>query len=438
MLPEKIESMILRLNSAGFEAYAVGGCVRDRLLGLEPHDYDICTSALPEQTKAVFSEEKVVETGLKHGTVTVIWDNEPIEITTFRTDGEYKDGRHPESVTFTADIREDLSRRDFTVNAMAYSGKSGVVDLFGGQEDLRNKIIRCVGDPVKRFEEDALRILRCLRFCSVYGFNCEENTAKAVHDCKELLKNVSAERVLSELQRLLCGNCGYVLREFYDVFAQIIPEIADCYGFLQHSRYHDRDVWEHIVSSVENAPPVFSLRFTMLLHDLGKPSCCKIENGVGHFKGHAVVSTAIARRVVDKLHCDSLNAEKICFLVEKHDVPMTDEPKLIKRQLNKFGVDNYFDLLQVHTADDMAKAPQYRGRIKIYNNAREIARKIIEENDCFSLKKLAVNGNDMINAGYIGAEIGKALQMLLEAVIDGKCENNRENLLKYLEWNEKE
>ena len=176
----------------------------------------------------------------------------------------------------------------------------------------------------------------------------------------------------------------------------------------------------------------------MLLHDLGKPSCCKIENGVGHFKGHAVVSTAIARRVVDKLHCDSLNAEKICFLVEKHDVPMTDEPKLIKRQLNKFGVDNYFDLLQVHTADDMAKAPQYRGRIKIYNNAREIARKKIEENDCFSLKKLAVKGNDMISEGYIGAENGKALQMLLEAVIDGKCENNRENLLKYLEWNEKE
>lgn len=438
MLPENIESMIMRLNEAGFEAYAVGGCVRDMILGLVPHDYDICTSALPEQTINVFSEQRVIETGFKHGTVTVISEGEPVEITTFRTDGEYKDGRHPEAVSFTSDIADDLSRRDFTVNAMAYSKKTGVIDLFGGKEDLRNKIIRCVGEPKKRFEEDALRILRCLRFCSTYGFKCEEKTAKAIHDCNKLLKNVSAERIFAELQRLLCGSCGYVLREFYDVFAEIIPEIYDAYGFRQYSRYHDRDVWEHIVSSVESIPPVFHLRFAMLLHDLGKPSCCKMEDGVGHFKGHAAVSTSIARRAVEELRCDSLNAEKICFLVEKHDLPMTDDPKLIKRQLNKFGEENYFDLLKVHIADDMAKASHCRERIKIYNNACEIAKKIIAENDCFSLKKLAVNGNDMINAGYSGAQIGKMLQMLLEAVIDGKCANNRENLLKYLEYGEKE
>ena len=437
MLPENIESMVTRLNEAGYEAYAVGGCVRDRLLGLEPHDYDICTSALPEQTSTVFAGQKVVEIGFKHGTVTVISKGEPVEITTFRTDGEYKDGRHPQSVFFTTDLSEDLSRRDFTVNAMAYSRKTGVVDLFGGREDLQKKVIRCVGEPQKRFEEDALRILRCLRFCSTYGFKCEEKTADAVHHCKKLLKKVSAERIFAELKRLLCGNCGYILREFYDVFAEIIPEISDAYGFLQYSRYHDRDVWEHIVSSVESISPVFHLRFTMLLHDLGKPSCCKMEDGVGHFKGHAVVSTSIARRVVEELRCDSLNAEKICFLVEKHDLPMTDEPKLIKRQLNKFGEENFFDLLKVHIADDMAKAAHCRERIKVYNNACEIAKKIIAENDCFSLKKLAVNGNDMISAGYRGNEIGKALQTLLEAVIDGNCENNRESLLKYLECNRK-
>ena len=410
----------------------MGGCVRDRLLGLEPHDYDICTSARSEQIKQVFSTLRVIETGIKHGTVTVLSDNEPVEVTTFRTDGEYKDCRHPESVSFSDSITDDLSRRDFTVNAMAYSEKAGVIDPFDGKNDLQQKLLRCVGEPEKRFGEDALRIIRGLRFCSAYGLRCEEKTASALHSCKSLLKNVSAERIYAELKRLLCGDCGYVLREFYDVFAEIIPEIAACHGFLQHSRYHDRDVWEHTVSAVESVPPVFHLRLTMFLHDLGKPACFKMEDGIGHFKGHGAVSKSIAQRVMSELHSDSLTAQKVIFLVARHDMPMTAEPAVVKRQLGKFGEENYFDLLNVHIADDCAKAPAYRGRIEIYKEAQRLAQKLIDENGCFSLKNLAVNGNDLIKAGFSGREIGKGLEMLLEAVIDGKCENCREKLLEYL------
>lgn len=434
-LPNYVENVINMLENNGFEAYAVGGCVRDSLRGIEPHDYDVTTSARPEQTKNVFEGFKVIETGMKHGTVTVLVDGNSIEITTFRIDGEYSDNRHPKKVLFTSKLENDLSRRDFTINAMAYSTRTGVVDLFGGKQDIENKIIRAVGDAEIRFEEDALRIMRALRFSAVCGYKIEESTAKAIHVKKELLKNISGERIADEMNKLLCGDCGKLLREFSDVFAVIIPEIRECVGFLQHSKYHDRDVWEHTVAAVEAIEPERNLRFAMLLHDLGKPACYVNENGVGHFKGHAAVSKKICQRVMSELKYDRETADKITLLVERHDIPMGNDEKTVRHRIAQFGEKTFFELLKIHIADDSAKSPQYQNRIEGYKLQKDYADKIIAENSCLSLKKLAVNGNDLIKLGYSGKAVGEALKLLLDAVIDEKCNNVKENLLKYLELN---
>lgn len=433
-LPEYAAEIIERLEKAGFEAYGVGGCVRNPLMGLPVSDYDITTAALPENVIEVFKDMKVIETGIKHGTVTVISEKGSAEITTFRTDGEYKDFRHPDSVRFTRSLEEDLKRRDFTVNAVACASSGKVIDPYNGIGDLKNGILRCVGDAEKRFEEDALRIMRGMRFMACYGFVPENETQKALHDKKELLREISPERINAELSKILCGGKEYlswVLREYYDIFAVIIPEINNCVGFEQHTHYHDRDVWEHTVAAVCGIEPTAYLRLTMLFHDLGKPCCYKFYDGEGHFKGHASVSADICEKILEGLRYDSDTVKKTVFLVERHDMVMKDDPVMIKKHLMKFGEEQYFDLLKVHIADDRAKAPVAMSRIPIYESAKKNAEKILKEKECFSLKNLAVNGNDMIKSGYFGIEIGKRLDYLLNAVIEGKCPNIREELLKY-------
>ncbi|MGN0596236.1 MAG: CCA tRNA nucleotidyltransferase [Ruminiclostridium sp.] len=430
-LPYYVSKIIEQLEQAGFEAYAVGGCVRDILLGIEPKDYDVATSALPEQTERVFKEYRIIETGLKHGTVTVLSEGNPIEITTYRIDGEYTDHRRPDKVLFTPSLEEDLKRRDFTINAMAYSQSKGIIDCFGGKSDLEKGIIRCVGEPARRFDEDGLRIMRALRFASVYGFEIEEKTAEKIHEYKHLLKNISAERIYSELVKLLCGKCGNVIRDFSDVLSVFIPEINRCKGFLQHSKYHDKDVLEHIISTVEASPAEKNIRLAMLLHDLGKPDYFYMENGVGHFKGHAQGSARIAERVMRELKADRETADNVVSLVQNHDITLIDNPKTIKRQLSRFGEKLFFDEIKVHIADDMGKAEAVR-RVELYKRIKSMAEEIIAERQCFSLKQLEVKGGDLIALGYKGEEIGKGLNLLLNAVIDEKCANNKKDLLTYL------
>lgn len=429
-LPEGVEAIIERLYECGYEAYAVGGCVRNFMLGTEPKDYDVTTSARPEEIKQALEGFRIIDTGIKYGTVTVISRGMPIEVTTYRVDGDYSDNRRPENVTFTTKLAEDLKRRDFTVNAMAYSSRTGIIDIFGGRADLQNGIIRAIGDPDERFREDGLRILRALRFASCYGLKIEPATADSIHRNRKLLENISGERIAAELNRLLCGECGNILREYYDVISVFLPEFAACRGFEQHTKYHDRDVLEHIIGTVTAIEPKLHLRLTMLLHDIGKPLYFTMsEDGVGHFKGHAKGSTAIAESFFKRLRYSNAVAERVSKLVQTHDILIADDEHLIKRYLNKYGEEMFFDMIKVHIADDMAKAPECRERIKTYRAAAETARRILAQKECFSLKQLAVNGNDIRALGYEGAEIGDKLGILLGLVIDGKCVNERDALL---------
>lgn len=432
-LPGPVTAIIDRLNECGYEAYAVGGCVRNFMLGIEPKDYDVTTSAKPEQTKEALAGFRIIETGIKYGTVTVISDGMPIEVTTYRVDGEYTDNRRPENVTFTTKLAEDLKRRDFTVNAMAYNSRTGIVDIFGGRADLEARILRAIGDPDERFNEDGLRIMRALRFASCYGFKIEEKTAASIHRNRHLLENIAGERIAAELNRFICGECESVLRQYYDVISVFLPELAQCYKFDQHTKYHDRDVLEHIIATTAAIEPEVHLRLTMLLHDIGKPLYFTMgADGVGHFKGHPKGSSAIAERFLDRLKYSNEITYKVMKLVETHDIPIEDREALIKRYLNRYGEDMFFDIIKVHIADDMGKSPMFRERIKTYHSAEETARRIIEERQCFSLKQLAVNGNDIKSLGYRGAEIGECLDHLLELVIENKCENKKDALLKAL------
>ncbi len=432
-LPEPVLKVIDRLCECGYEAYAVGGCVRNFMLGIEPKDYDVTTSAKPEQTKEALTGFRIIETGIKYGTVTVISDGMPIEVTTYRVDGEYTDNRRPENVTFTTKLAEDLKRRDFTVNAMAYNPRTGIVDIFGGRADLDAKALRAIGDPDERFNEDGLRIMRALRFASCYGFTIEEKTAASIHRNRRLLENIAGERIAAELNRFICGECENVLREYYDVIAVFLPELAQCYKFDQRTKYHDRDVLEHIIATTAAIEPELHLRLTMLLHDIGKPLYFTMgEDGVGHFKGHPKGSAVIAERFLDRLKYSNEITYKVMKLVETHDIPIEDREALIKRYLNRYGEELFFDIIKVHIADDMGKSPMFRERIKTYHSAEKTARRIIAENQCFSLRQLAVNGNDIKSLGYKGSEIGEKLDFLLGLVIDGKCENEKEALIKAL------
>ena len=432
-LPEGAAFILERLKSHGYASYVVGGCVRDALMGLEPKDFDVCTSALPDQMQTVFADCRVIETGLKHGTLTVLYDHVPYEVTTFRVDGAYTDHRHPDGVTFVSDVTADLSRRDFTVNAMAWNPETGLVDAFGGQEDLNRKLIRCVGDPETRFDEDALRILRALRFAAVYGFAIEEKTAAAIHDLKGTLKDVAAERIRVELAKLLCGRAAEdILRRYSDVIFTLMPPLSPMLGFDQRTPYHRYDVWEHTIRALAAAPATETLRLTMLLHDSGKPDSFTLdENGVGHAHGHPKRSAEIARDVLTQLRVDNATLDRVLLLVANHDYPLTPDRRIILRRLNRFGEEVLRQLIEVHRADGMGKGTVSEELVEDWaQTMRRALDTVLAEKPCFTLKDLAVNGSDLLTAGIPkGKAVGQCLQSLLEQVIDGKLPNDREALL---------
>lgn len=428
-LPKYVYEVLKKLQDSGYEAYCVGGCVRDYLLGQCPDDYDVTTSALPEQIMKVFGGYKLLTVGLKHGTVTVIIDKKPVEITTYRVDGDYKDHRHPSEVRFTPCLEEDLARRDLTINAMAYCPETGIIDPFGGQNDLKNGIIRCVGDPMKRFDEDGLRILRALRFASRYGFEIDKYTSDAVHRLRYLLSFISAERINNELCGILTGNCGDILYNYSDVICEIIPEMYPCIGFEQHSKYHDKTVYGHIVATVAASEPTVEARLTMLLHDIGKPASFFMKDGVGHFYGHADVSCEIAVKIIERLRFSNKIADEVLFLIKNHGIVINDDTRCIRRGLSRYGTERFLKLIRVHYYDTCGKAPAYFGEKDLFDSIEKHTREYLENEPPMNLKQLKVNGSDISMLGITGREIGEALSFLLEQVIDGNCENDKDSLL---------
>ncbi len=418
------------LHKSGYEAYLVGGCVRDMLMGVRAHDFDITTSATPDQMLEVFSGYKIIETGIKHGTVTFVYEREPIEITTYRIEGEYKDNRHPEAVEFTTTLDCDLSRRDFTINALVYNEREGVKDLFGGLADIKNRVIRAIGVAENRFREDALRILRAMRFASTLGFEIEKETLAAMIKCAPLLHNISGERISTEINKMLVGkNVGGVLRSCHEILAEILPAVKEMHGFLQHSKYHIYDVWEHTVRTVENIEPIAHLRLTMLLHDSGKPKTFTMdENGAGHFYGHGAVSCEIAREFLSKYKYDNFTKERTLELIKIHDTPIELDKIFIKKRINRLGKDTFFDLLKVKRADNLAQSPWHRWTDKL-DKMEALANEIVND-DCFTLAALKISGNDLILLGFMGREIGQALNLLLNEVIEEKIENEKDALIK--------
>ena len=428
-ISENAAKAIKMLNNHGYEAYIVGGCVRDMLMGNIAHDYDITTSALPEEIKEVFQKERTVETGIKHGTLTVLIGGEPLEITTYRIDGDYLDNRHPQSVSYTRNLAEDLSRRDFTMNALVYNERDGVLDFFDGKKDIENKIIRAIGNPGIRFEEDALRILRAIRFSSVLGFDIEENTKKAMLKCKHLLKNISAERIAVEINKFVLGkNVKKAILENYEILGEICKEFNAMKGFNQHNKWHIYDVLEHTAVAVESTPDVLHLRLAMLFHDVGKvQSFTMDENGVGHFYGHGEKSAKIVKEYLDAYKYDNNTKEAVYDLVKHHDLYTEEDEVLIKKRLNRMGEERFLDLIKIQRADNAAQNPELT-KMGHFDTLEQMAKKLASES-CFTLSSLDVSGNDMIELGFTGKEIGDTLKLLLSEVIEGTLENKKATLV---------
>lgn len=430
-LPNEVKYTLDKLNKAGFSAYVVGGAVRDALRGQIPHDYDLCTSATPEQMKDVFNHERIIETGISHGTITVLINNKQLEITTFRKESEYTDCRRPDSISFVKTIDEDLSRRDFTVNAIAYSPFDGFIDLFNGRSDLENNILKAVGDADKRFSEDALRILRGLRMISEYGFEIEQKTKNALKERANLLLNISVERISSELMRILCGRyVGRVLREFTDVFGVVLPEILPMKGLDQKNQYHIYDVLEHSIRAVEQVKAEPALRFAALYHDTGKPDCMSIdENGRGHFYAHPKISKKHTELRTEKLKLSNALSDEIIFLVEHHDNFIKDEPHIIRKKLAKFGEQRFRNLIRLQKADCIARGT-HEEYLTCFISIERLVNEVINEKPCLTVKSLAVNGYDLINLGFKGKQIGDILNKMLGFVIENPQDNRKEILLK--------
>ena len=430
-IPPAAGEALRRLEAGGYEAYAVGGCVRDALLGRKPNDWDLTTNARPQEVLAVFSDCQTAETGLRHGTVTVLLDGEPLEITTYRRDGAYADNRHPVQVTFSDTVEDDLARRDFTVNAMAYHPVRGLCDPYGGQADLRAGIIRCVGDPATRFHEDGLRILRAVRFAAVLNFSVDSATDRAVRDCRRLLGNIARERVRVELDKLLTGEgCVPVLRAYPEIVAEILPEIAPCFGFRQNSRYHCYDVWEHTLAALEASVPDLAVRLTLLFHDIGKPATYTEDARGGHFLGHAKVSAELARGAMERLRYDKATEARVLELVRIHDLPLPVGEKQVKRLMMRLSEEDIERLREVQRCDRLAHHPDYRELPPAWYSLPGKIAEIRASHACLSLRTLAVNGRDLTALGIPpGPEIGRLLQSLLDAVVDGTVPNDREVLL---------
>lgn len=432
-LPIPVSRALSTLEACGYEAYVVGGCVRDSLLGRIPNDWDVTTNATPEQMKVCFGDFRVIETGIRHGTLTVIVDGMQLEITTYRNDGEYLDNRHPVQVTFSEHVEDDLSRRDFTVNAMAYHPARGLVDLFGGREDLQTQTIRAVGDAKTRFEEDGLRILRAIRFASVLDFSIDKDTAKAVHACKNLLSGIAAERIREEFCKLICGRGAVrILRDYIDVIAIFLPELATCVGFEQNTKYHCYDVFEHTLQAlVLCKEDDLITRLGILLHDIGKPLCYTEDERGGHFKGHAPVGVEITRNILLRLRFDNETIRRIERLVEWHDLPLSAEKKRVKRLMQKFSDADILRLLEIKRCDRLAHAKDYRELSPSLNLIPAVIDEIRAEDACLSLRTLAISGADLMSLGIPeGKQIGQMLQVLLDEVIEERLPNEKNVLLQ--------
>lgn len=432
-LPEKVNKILTALHDAGFEAFAVGGCVRDSMLGKVPNDWDITTSAHPEDVKRLF--RRTVDTGIQHGTVTVMLGSEGFEITTYRIDGEYEDARHPKEVTFTSSLREDLRRRDFTINAMAYSPQNGLIDYFDGLTDLRRGVIRAVGDPEERFREDALRIMRAVRFSAQLGYHIEENTRRAVRDMAPNLSKISAERIASELTRLLVSPHPEELRTMAEtgITAVILPEFDICMATPQHNPHHCYSVGEHIIHAVAAVRADKVLRYTMLFHDLGKPAChTRDEEGIDHFKGHAAVSADMAHAIMKRLKFDNETLKQVETLVRYHDLAMEETSRSVRRGIAKVGENLFPLLLEVKMADGAAQSEYRRVEKRRKVEAwRAIYEQILRDRSCISLRQLAVRGGDLIAAGMKpGPEMGTVLHRMLEDVLDEPSHNQKEYLMR--------
>ena len=442
-LPETVRELIHILENEGFEAWAVGGCVRDALLDITPHDFDLCTSALPHQLQQLFGQRRLVLSGLKHGTVGVVTDNGVVEITTFRAEGDYSDSRHPGWVRFVCDIDQDLARRDFTINAMAYSPLRGYRDPFGGREDLGRKLLRCVGDPNTRFREDALRILRGARFAARFGLRIEEATWEAMLDNAPLLDQLARERVFEELCKLLCLTDAKMLCKLSPILTQIIPELRPMVGFDQRSPHHALDVFTHTALVVQGVPPVETLRLAALLHDVGKPGSFTVdETGRGHFYGHAKLSGQMAGQILQKLKAPAALREEVVWLIEHHMAFYQPERKGIRRLLSRYGKERLLMLNALHRADLKGKDAENVDReLQELDAIRELIRQVEEEEGRMTLKKLAVNGNDLLQMGVEpGSGMGMMLNRLLNAVMGEEVVNEKAPLLEMANriWKESE
>ena len=430
-LPEYVLGCLERLEKAGFRAWAVGGCVRDACLGKRPHDFDLCTDALPEQIQAAFPDRELVLAGVKHGTVGVVTPGGVVEITTLRTEGDYRDGRHPQWVKFVPELREDLLRRDFTINAMAWNPREGLQDPFGGREDLETGILRAVGDPEQRFREDALRILRGVRFAVRFNLTVEENTLAAMVTLAPLMEGLSRERVFAELCALLPGITGPELIRFAPVITEVIPELKPMVGFDQHSPHHAYDLYTHTAHVVGAVPGDLTLRWAALLHDVGKlTTFTQDETGRGHFYGHAQMSAEAADAILRRLKAPTALREGAAVLIRHHMTRLEEDKRLLKRRVRILGWETMEQLLQLQEADMGSKGTGEKQDFDQFRRIRALLEEIRAENACLRLQDLAVNGKDMMALGLKGPDIGKTLNALLDAVLEERVPNDREALLQ--------
>ena len=428
-LPETVLLCIQRLEQAGFEAYAVGGCVRDSLLGLTPNDYDLCTNAAPEETALLFSDHTLVRSGEKHGTIGVVIEKQVIEITTFRTEGDYQDSRHPGWVRFVRHVEKDLARRDFTINAMAYNPNSGYVDPFGGQQDLQNHVLRAVGNPHIRFSEDALRILRGVRFAVRYKLTPETTTLQAMISLAPLMDNLAKERIFEELCKLLPLVSANDLLTYVPVLTQVIPVLAPCVGFSQHNPHHLYDVYTHTAQVVAATPPNLVLRWAALLHDCGKPACFQIDStGLGHFYGHATLSAQMAEQLFYQLKAPTALREQVVFLIAHHMTPLEPDKRLLRRKLGKYGKEALLDLLTLQQADFCGKGNELE--TDRFQEVRALLAEVLSEQACLTIQDLSINGRDLQALGFVaGPQLGACLQWLLAQVQDELLPNEPHALL---------
>lgn len=430
ILPAYILECIRLLESSGYDAYAVGGCVRDALLGLTPQDYDLCTNASPQQMKEIFSGYRLVLAGEKHGTVAVLTDGGPVEITTFRTEGGYRDNRHPDWVRFVTDIREDLSRRDFTINAMAFSPTRGLVDPYGGRNDLNSGILRAVGEPLARFSEDALRILRGMRFAVWYQLQVTEQTQQAMLEQAHLLPHLAAERIFSELCKLIILVNPQDLLQFAPVFAQIIPELGDTIGFDQRNPHHAYDLYTHTAFVTSAVPQVLPLRLAALLHDIGKvPTFTLDDAGCGHFPGHAKASAQMADQILLRLKAPTALREQVVSLIARHMTVLEPDKRLLRRRLGQYGLEGTQQLLQLQQADYHSKGTSSEN--PVYSHIACLLEEIYQEDACLTIRDLAIDGHDLLALGFApGKHIGSCLAYLLQQVQDELLSNTKPILLQ--------